>query len=127
MNQIVLDASALLAVLKQEPGAATAAHLVSGALISAVNIAECVSVLVRSGVSPNGAREILDFANVRVEAFDRDLAERTGALIASTKHAGLSLGDRACLALALRENLPVLTADHAWKDVAVGAEVRFIR
>jgi PIN domain nuclease of toxin-antitoxin system len=127
VSSFVLDSSVLLAVLKQEPGASAYSNLLSGSLISAVNAAECISVLIREGGASQEVCSAIDFANVQIVTFDRGLAERAGALIALTKRFGLSLGDRACLALAAREKLPALTADRIWQSVDVGVEIRVIR
>jgi PIN domain nuclease of toxin-antitoxin system len=127
MNRRVLDSSVVLILLKGEPGISAVRPLLAGALLSAVNAAECVSSLVRDGVEPETALQGLDGTLTRIVPFDSGLAKVTGTLIAQTKHLGLSLGDRACLALALRENLPVFTADRNWKDVNVGVDVNLVR
>ena len=127
MNRHVVDSSVVLIVLKSELGFESILPLLPRALISAVNVAECITVLVRDGTPPNDARESLASTQVIVAPFDRDLAEQTGALIAQTRHAGLSLGDRACLALGAREKLPVFTADRSWKGVNVGVEIQLVR
>lgn len=126
MSWFVLDSSALIAAVKNEPGAETVGKA-QKLFMSAVNAAECVGVLVRQGHSLEAACRALDMAGLQIADFDRKLAEIAGALEEKTKPQGLSLGDRACLALALRENLPVLTADRHWKDVAVGVEIRLMR
>ena len=126
MSRLVLDSSALIAAVKKEPGAEKVGNA-KQLLMSTVNAAECVGVLVREGHTVESAYGALDMAGLSLIPFGRDLAEVTGALIARTSHAGLSLGDRACLALALRENLPVLTADRHWQGVDVGVEIRLMR
>jgi PIN domain nuclease of toxin-antitoxin system len=73
------------------------------------------------------ARAALGIVSIDVTDFDRVLAEQTGALIAKTKRSGLSLGDRACLALAAREQVPALTSNRAWSKLELGVEVRLIR
>jgi ribonuclease VapC len=127
MSKIVLDSSALLACLNGEPGGDAVTDQLAEALMSSVNLAEAVGVLVRRGASLERAREILGLLQFTVADFDRPLAEQTGAFVKHTTFRGLSIGDRACLALASRENLPVLTADRAWNDIDVGVEVRLIR
>ena len=128
MTSAVLDASALLAFLRAEPGANVVSDsLAYPVMISAVNYAETVSKLIATGASPQAARRVLAIPEMTVVAFDRNLAEATGELFNATKSKGLSLGDRACLALAAREGLPVLTADRAWVDINLQIEVRLIR
>src|SRR5689334_5367937 len=127
MASAVLDASALLAYIDGEPGADMVASVITDAIISAVNFSEVVSKLVDRGTSVGTARVALGVAPVEVIDFDRALAERAGALIAKTKRQGLSLGDRACLALAERERVPVVTGDRAWSKLDLSVEVRLIR
>jgi ribonuclease VapC len=129
----VLDASALLAHLRDEPGADVVAEAIaSGAVISTVNLAEVFSrVADRGGDPAKLAAELtqsglLDGA-ITVEPFTAADAIDTGRLRPLTRVAGLSLGDRACLALARRLDAPALTADTAWQGVAHGVELRPIR
>jgi ribonuclease VapC len=124
---IVLDSSVILAHLGNEPGSERAAGFFGDALISAVNLSEVVAKLVERGVSLGLARAALSRYGLQVVPFDEELAERTGALRPQTKALGLSLGDRACLALAGRSALPVLTADRAWKDLDLPVEVQLLR
>jgi ribonuclease VapC len=127
MNSVVVDTSALLAYLKQEPGGRDRADDIRGALLCSVNLAETIGVLLRQGTPLDTARKIVELSEVQIVGFDSALAEDTGALIVHTRSKGLSLGDRACLALAARENLPALTADNAWFDLKLGIEIRFVR
>ena len=127
MASAVLDASALLAVLNAEPGAEIVVSVLGDAVVSAVNYAEVVSKLVERGADAAVAREAVASINVVVIAFDLALAERTGALRAQTRRLGLSLGDRACLALAEREGVPAITSDRSWVGAVSNIEVRSIR
>lgn len=127
MAEVVLDSSALLAFLWQEVGSDIVAECIGDAVISAVNFAETISKLVSRGSSSETARSAVGIARVDVIDFDQRLAEESGGLIAKTRPFGLSLGDRACLALAQREHLPVLTADRIWQNLDVGVEIRVIR
>ena len=86
-----------------------------------------VGKLAERGVSLGLARAALSRYGLQVAAFDGELAERTGALRPQTKAFGLSLGDRACLALAQSLALPVLTADRTWKDLDLSIEVQLLR
>ena len=126
MSEAVLDSSALLALLWNEPGADYVAAALPGALLSSVNLAEVVTKLRERGLSASEGRELVESLGVVVVDFDADQAEATAELRESTRSLGLSLGDRACLALARRRNCPALTADAAWLK-AQGFEVRFIR
>jgi PIN domain nuclease of toxin-antitoxin system len=129
----VLDASALLAHLRDEPGADVVAEAIaSGAVISTVNLAEVFSRVADRGEDPAKLAAglirsgLLDGA-ITVEPFTAADAIDTGRLRPLTRDAGLSLGDRACLALARRLDAPALTADTDWQGVAHGVELRLIR
>jgi ribonuclease VapC len=128
-EDIVLDASALLALMDDEPGQRAVAATLPGALISAVNLAEVVSKLAERGMPAERAHARALAVGIRVIAFDSDQARSVGALRPQTKAAGLSFGDRCCLALAKRLDALVLTTDRRWTDVgpAVGVRVRAIR
>lgn len=127
MAETVLDASALLALLGDEPGGGRVTACLPEALMSAVNLAEVAGVLIRSGVPPVEARGLLDDLALTVIPFDEDHAHRAAALRPATRAAGLSLGDRACLALAQSRNLPALTADRAWGKLKIGIRIEVIR
>ena len=127
MASSVLDSSAVLAFVNGEPGAEIVARLIGDSLISTVNFAEVVTKLVERSGSLELAREALAIVDLDLIDFDRDLAENAGGLIARTKLKGLSLGDRACLALAVRERLPAVTGDRVWESLDVGVEVRLFR
>jgi ribonuclease VapC len=127
MSSVVLDSSALLACLNQEAGSEAVVGLVAGALLSTVNLAETISVLVRQGASKDKALEILQLWDFEVVNFERLLAEETGALIEKTRSTGLSLGDRACLALAKVRNLPAVTADRSWSGIEIDVRIQLIR
>lgn len=132
MASVVLDASAFLAYLFDEPGAETVVEAISeGACMSAVNYSEVLSKLVDRGVPVEDAlrdltgRGLLD----AIELLDFDVAVATEAarLRDATRNSGLSLGDRACIATALVAGLPVLTADATWQGVGLSVDVRLIR
>lgn len=127
MTDHVLDSSAVLADLFGEPGAESVRPAVEGAFLSAVNYAEVISKLVDNGVEPLEARERVDELPCSVVPPDPACAAQAGTLRAATRRAGLTLGDRFCLALALQLGLPVLTADRRWKDLDIGVDVRLIR
>lgn len=124
----VLDASALLAYLLDEAGAdATEEALASGAVIGAVNLAEVLSKLADAGQDPDDAMDRIAVLPFAVVPFDGELAVETARLRPLTANAGLSLGDRACLALGRLRRLPVLTTDGAWRSAAPGVETQVIR
>ena len=127
MSKVVLDTSAVLAALNGEPGGEIVADGADDYLLSSVNLAETIGFLLRRGRSQEGALRAVDYVDATVVPHDKALAEDTGVLIARTRGRGLSLGDCACLALALKTNHPVLTADRAWLDLDLGVEVRLIR
>jgi PIN domain nuclease of toxin-antitoxin system len=123
----MMDASALLAYLQQEPGADIVRPYIADAAICTVNLSEAVGVLVRKGHPFAEAKVDIEMLNLTVIGFDTDLAFQTGAFIASTKEYGLSFGDRACLAATAREGIPVLTAERAWADLDLGIDIQLIR
>lgn len=129
MTTAILDASAVLALLKGERGGTKVASVVADAAIGVFNFAEVVSHFVRLDVPSDEIGTMLHALPFTIVAADTDLAWEAGRLRATTADAGLSLGDRFCLALAKREKLPAWTADKAWKAVAdaVGVKVTLIR
>ena len=127
MARAVLDASAILAVLNGEPGSESVTAMLSDALISTVNYAEVVAKLVDRGSTFSQALAALRSIALTAVDFDISLAQRSGALRAETAKHGLSLGDRACLALAKREGVPAMTADRSWVGAASDIEIRLIR
>ncbi|MBI4280294.1 MAG: type II toxin-antitoxin system VapC family toxin [Armatimonadetes bacterium] len=127
MSKIVLDASALLAFLNEEPGAERWASAMGGAAISTVNLAEVVGRLADAGVPEVDIRDALEPLGMEVVDFTPAMAYRAGVLRPVTRDTGLSLGDRACLALAQELGVPVLTADRAWEGLRVPVKVRVMR
>jgi ribonuclease VapC len=127
MISAVLDSSAILALLNNEPGASAVEAVLDDALVSTVNYAEIISKLVERGSTSAQAQSALGAIVLTTADFDIALAQRAGALRAETMRRGLSLGDRACLALAEREGVPALTSDRSWVGAASGIDVRLIR
>lgn len=125
----VLDASALLALLLDEPGGEKVRAVLADASISTVNLAEVVTHYARNGASEAEIREVLDPLPFDRIDFDADLALACGLMLPATRAAGLSLGDRACLALARRLAVSAITADRSWSTVneAVGVTVELLR
>lgn len=127
MAKFVLDASALLAYIHSEPGADRVKSVLDQAMVSAVNLAEAVTKLVSTTGSTERTLQLIAETEVDVVDFDQSLADQTGALAALTRSRGLSLGDRACLALARREHATAMTADHAWSKLDLGVDIELIR
>lgn len=129
MTHAVLDASAILALLKNERGAGKVAGVIADASVCAINQAEVISHFVHLGAPLDDVRAMLGTLPYTVVAADDAMAWEAGTLRAMTSSAGLSLGDRFCLALAKRLGVAAYTADKAWRDVAVevGSKVVIIR
>jgi PIN domain nuclease of toxin-antitoxin system len=127
MRATVLDATAVLALLNDEPGAGKVASLLPQAVISAGNVAEVVGKLAEAGMPEETIKTVLGELGLTVIPFDEDLAFRTGLLRPATSDYGLSLGDRACLALGRHLHRPVFTADRMWKTLKLDVEVQMIR
>ena len=123
---IVLDSSALLAMLFFEPGCERVAELVPRSCMSTVNLAEVLGRLARDGRALDEALDQIEQMGIVWIDFDRELAIGAAALLVPT-HRGLSLGDRACLALARLRDLPAVTADRAWAKLDLGIRVEVVR
>ncbi len=124
---VVLDSSALLCLLNGEAGAERVAEALPSAVIGAVNLAEVVTKLRERGLSAEEVEEALGGFNLDVRPFTAAQATAAGHMRQATRSQGLSLGDRACLALAVELGAPALTADQAWGTVEAGAAVEVIR
>ena len=127
MSAIVFDSSVLIAILRQEPGSDVGEQSLNDALISTVNLAEVATYLARNSVPPETINDALAAFPIEVVPFDREQGLIAGCLYPACKSLGLSLGDRACLALAKSKSLPVLTADKAWLELEVNVDVKPIR
>lgn len=124
---VVLDASALLSFLQDEPGSHRIEAVLPEAVICSVNWSEVVQKTVAAGVDVNGMREDLEALGLRILPFSVEEAELAGRLWQQTKQAGLSLGDRACLSTGIRMNASVLTADQIWTTLNLPVTVHCIR
>lgn len=127
MSSVVLDASAILALLNEEPGGDVVQEALAGAVVGAVNLSEVIAKLIENGMPEEEIRTSLGGLGLEIQPFDEEMAMATALLRPKTKKLGLGLGDRACLALGLRLSTPVLTADRTWLGLKVGVEVRVIR
>lgn len=127
-TRAVLDSSALLALAQGEPGASDVRQaLLDGAAISAVNLAETYTKLVEAGGTVEESAEVIAALGPEIIEFDQSHAALTARLRPITKYLGLSLGDRACLALALWLGVPALTGDRKWIEASIGVQVKLIR
>jgi ribonuclease VapC len=123
----VLDASALLAWMHGEPGGELVEDVLGTSLICSVNFSEVVQKTIEQDVPSEGLMDDLEGVGCEVVPFEAKDAIVAGELWAKTKSKGLSLGDRACLALAVRARRPVVTADRAWTTLKLPVEVWSIR
>jgi|SRR5436305_2634614 len=123
----VLDASALLAMLQGEAGGDVVEELLETAVISSVNWTEVAQKTLDKQAEVEGLRQELEALGLEVLPFTAALAETTAHLRSATRQAGLSLGDRACLALAAVLGLPALTTDRIWPDLGLPIEIRVVR
>jgi ribonuclease VapC len=128
MSRIVLDASAVLAFLNEEPGADKLTDaLLSEASVSTVNLTEAASKLIQAGDEPDAVWRDLDFFFPSAEWFSVEQAQIAAKLVQQTRAPGLSLGDRACLALGIALKAPVWTTDRSWKKLSVGVPIHLMR
>jgi ribonuclease VapC len=127
-ESIVLDASALLALLNEENGYHAVEKVLPLAMMSAVNVSEVIAVLANIGIAQDEAERITLEMVERIIPFDVEQACIAASLRKQTKSQGLSLGDRACLGLAKLHKLPVITADKVWAKVRIeGVRIQIIR
>lgn len=126
MSNLVVDASAILALLKQELGWESVPNL-SQACISTVNVSEVVAKLTEGNISRQEIIERISSLELRIIDFDEEQSVQAGLLRPLTRQFGLSLGDRACLSLAIVKKIPVLTADQAWLQLNLPIDIRTIR
>lgn len=124
---VVLDASAILAVLRKERGADIVAPILSGAMVSAVNYSEVLKKTVEVGGLLEMARMVMKQCELHVVDFDAEHAARAAALYPQTSGHGLSFADRACLSLGLLRKAVVMTTEERFGNLGLGLEVRVIR
>ena len=127
MTDVIVDASAILAAIKDEPGGRRVDRDARGARISAINYSEIVGWLAERGASVQEIETLIGVFDLSIEAFDDPRAMAAGLLAVKTKRRNISLADRACLALAIELGMPVLTGDRAWRDLDIGVEVQLFR
>jgi PIN domain nuclease of toxin-antitoxin system len=124
---VLLDASAFLALILDEPGAEAVLAVLDQAAIGAVNLSEVQEVAIRRGHSAARAGAWAAELGLPVLPFTAPMAAEAAVLLAGWRRQGLSLGDCACLGVARHAGLPVLTADHAWAGLEIGVTIRLIR
>lgn len=127
MSKSVLDSSVLLAILKNEQLDDEIQEAIEGAAMSAVNFTEVWTKIYDLGLTEDPRIGSLFSLLSRIEPFTESQARLSADLRTATRHAGLSLGDRACLALALTIRGEVYTADRQWQNVNVGCDIHLIR
>jgi ribonuclease VapC len=127
VSDILLDASALLALLRKEAGWDRVMEALPRAAIGAVNLAEVVAKLQDHGMPDERIRANIEALELPVEPFDASLAIEAGLLRKASRSIGLSLGDRACLALGAALGAKILTSDQAWRRLDLGIDIEFIR
>jgi PIN domain nuclease of toxin-antitoxin system len=127
MSRSVLDSSAILALFEKEQGWEKVRAALPDGIVSSLTLAEVVTRLTLRGGKPWQVAAAWDDLRLFVESFDDTRARVAGLLVDKTRSLGLSLADRACLALARELGLPVITADRSWRKVQIGVEVVLIR
>jgi PIN domain nuclease of toxin-antitoxin system len=127
VSEVVVDASAVLALLNQETGSEEILQLIDNAAISSVNLSEVIAKLAEAGIPEEEIRQIILHLNLEVVLFNEEQALTAGMLRPATKSIGLSFGDRACLALGVILNQPVITTDRLWSNLNMGIEIRVVR
>lgn len=128
MIKRVFDASAILAVYYGEPGKKKVRSLLdtSQPLMSAANLCEVLTKLLEDGLEAESVWDTFQALEIEIADFDAVSALKAAELRPVTKHLGLSLGDRACLALAIQENAVAVTSDKSWGKLDV-CEIEIIR
>jgi PIN domain nuclease of toxin-antitoxin system len=127
VSSVVLDASALLAVLRKEKGAAVVERHLEGAVISAVNYSEVLKKTVEAGGMIEAASAFIEGLQLTIVPFGQPQAEVAANLFPKTRNKGLSFADRACLGLALELSLTALTTEEKWEQCDTGVKVVRIR
>jgi len=127
VKRFVFDTSAILAILLDEPGADVALEAIQNSLMTTVNLTEVLTRCLDKQLSIEATEEFMASHGVQFVEFGYDLARSAAALRMATRQFGLSLGDRACLALAIREQATVMTTDRAWASLDLPCDIELIR
>jgi ribonuclease VapC len=127
MSDWILDASAILALLNREPGSAQVEDLLQGALVITVNLAEVAGKLADLGMPASEIQTAIEALGLDIIDFNAQMAFEAGNLRSVARKAGLSLGDRACLAAGRVLKKSVVTTDSAWAGLKTGVKIKTIR
>ncbi|WP_341757651.1 type II toxin-antitoxin system VapC family toxin [Candidatus Tisiphia endosymbiont of Ditula angustiorana] len=128
MNKVVLDASALLALIKYETGATEVEKLLGNIIMSSVNVSEVAAILLDSDMTEEECKNSIEPFISSIIPFDSEQSFLSALLKKHTKHKGLSFGDRACIALGIKLNVSIYTADKAWYNLEINqADIKLIR
>ncbi|MCJ2032131.1 MULTISPECIES: PIN domain-containing protein [Methylorubrum] len=128
MSAVVFDTSAVIALLRSEPGAAVVAARVGQAAMSAVNLQELVKALILRGLALPVIEEVVQELRLDLYSHDREAAFAAAQITEATRQHGSGLGDRSCMALAIKLGVPVLTTDRAWAKLKIpGLVVELVR
>ena len=127
-NRVILDASALLALIQEETGAEIIKPLLKFSVMSVVNVTETLSVLQKTNISAEEGLTLITDIITTIVPFDLEQAERVAKLHPLVQPQGLSLADRACIALGIKLQIPIYTADRIWSDLQIdNANIKLIR
>ncbi len=127
-NRVILDASALLALIQEETGAEIIKPLLKFSVMSAVNVTETLSVLQRTNISPEEGLTLITDIVTTIVPFDLEQAAQVAKLHPLVQPQGLSLADRACIALGIKLQIPIYTADRIWDEIKLdNIDIRLIR
>jgi PIN domain nuclease of toxin-antitoxin system len=127
MTRHVLDASALLALINKEKGQEKVEEILPFSIMSAINVSECAAILNENKFPEEETENLIKNLITEIIPFTEEQAFETAKLRKFTKSKGLSLGDRACLAVGKLKNLPVATADKVWESINCGVKINLIR
>jgi PIN domain nuclease of toxin-antitoxin system len=127
VSKYVLDASAILALLNDEPGAQRVSEILPESIVGAVNMSEAAAKLISAGMNLSDATNSIELLGLEIVPFDAALAYKAASLATAGRKLGLSLGDRACLALAMAFDRTVVTADHMWPKLKLPVRIDIIR
>jgi PIN domain nuclease of toxin-antitoxin system len=123
----ILDASAILALIFDEPGAEIVVPVARGSSLLSVNLSEVIQRVLAIDGNPDRAEDAVDRLEIEIVPFDRTLARLTAELRERTSFMGASFADRACLALGLQTGYPILSSDQDWRKLDIGIDIRMIR
>lgn len=127
MTSHILDASVIMAIVLGEPGHETAARLAPSSMLSSVNLAEIITKCIEKSVPPEIAERYIGESSIEIAGFDSDHAILAGELFNRTRKGVLSLGDRACIATAVKLGATAVTADRIWAELDLPCKVELIR